>query len=601
MLVIFVFLLLFVMKSAKSSKQPWISSVSYTAFLYVSSVLYFFHQQKLSWTLGNFFLPITDFPKSTVIVLVSALIICGMVGGFLYLVKKEKLTKKYSLVKKDWLWFSGTILLIFGGALAFTSSRWAMNGIGNMRFDQIVFALTQPLKGSDPGQIQAFILQPFLEAVLFSIPILTVIYLISTYSLIKQKVQNYPKRRVLSLGFVGLFIGIFLSAKVIGYADIKAYYFESTEIYEQHYVDPKEVQLTFPKEKRNLIYIFMESMESSYLSTEYGGSQSQNLLPNLTTLAENQGIHFSHNGQIGGGMLQSPGANQTASSMVAQTSGLPLRPATSFGLTDGSGANSAEYFPGAYSLGEILSEQGYNQILLMGSKAEFAGRDQYFQQHGNYEIRDYNWAIENGKIPEDYYVWWGYEDDKLFDFAKETLGELASEDEPFNLTMLTADTHFEDGYATEETPNLFDDQYSNVIHASDQQIMDFLTWVQEQPFYEDTTIILSGDHLTMDSDFFLELDPEYQRSIYNVFLNTNQSSSVETTRQFSAMDMFPTTLSALDVKISGNRLGLGTNLFSSEATLVEQLGYENFESELMKGSEFYEEKLMYTEETTASE
>jgi len=237
----------------------------------------------------------------------------------------------------------------------------------------------------------------------------------------------------------------------------------------------------------------------------------------------------------------------------------------------------------------------------MGSKAEFAGRDQYFQQHGNYEIRDYNWAIENGKIPEDYYVWWGYEDDKLFDFAKETLGELASEDEPFNLTMLTADTHFEDGYATEETPNLFDDQYSNVIHASDQQIMDFLTWVQEQPFYKDTTIILSGDHLTMDSDFFLELDPEYQRSIYNVFLNTNQSSSVETTRQFSAMDMFPTTLSALDVKISGNRLGLGTNLFSSEATLVEQLGYENFESELMKGSEFYEEKLMYTEETTASE
>lgn len=78
MLVIFVFLLLFVMKSAKSSKQPWISSVSYTAFLYVSSVLYFFHQQKLSWTLGNFFLPITDFPKSAVIVLVSALIICGI-------------------------------------------------------------------------------------------------------------------------------------------------------------------------------------------------------------------------------------------------------------------------------------------------------------------------------------------------------------------------------------------------------------------------------------------------------------------------------------------------------------------------------------------
>ena len=34
----------------------------------------------------------------------------------------------------------------------------------------------------------------------------------------------------------------------------------------------------------NLIYIFMESMESSYASTQDGGALEYNLIPNLTKL-----------------------------------------------------------------------------------------------------------------------------------------------------------------------------------------------------------------------------------------------------------------------------------------------------------------------------
>lgn len=60
--------------------------------------------------------------------------------------------------------------------------------------------------------------------------------------------------------------------------------------------------------------------------------------------------------------------------------------------------------------------------------------------------------------------------------------------------------------------------------------------------------------------------------------------------------MFPTTLSALGVEIPGDRLGLGVNLFSNKPTLVEQLGYDQFQNELMKKSKFYNEKLMQTKE-----
>ncbi|MFR0813865.1 MAG: sulfatase-like hydrolase/transferase [Enterococcus casseliflavus] len=111
--------------------------------------------------------------------------------------------------------------------------------------------------------------------------------------------------------------------------------------------------------------------------------------------------------------------------------------------------------PGITSIGDILHDNGYNQILLLGSDADFGGRKKFYEQHGDYEIRDYNYANDHGWIPKDRKVWWGYEDEKLFEFAKNTLLEQASLDQPFNLTMLlAADTHFPDGYKNENTPEI---------------------------------------------------------------------------------------------------------------------------------------------------
>ena len=99
---------------------------------------------------------------------------------------------------------------------------------------------------------------------------------------------------------------------------------------------------------------------------------------------------------------------------------------------------------------------------------------------------DYNWAIKTHKIPSDYFEWWGYEDEKLFDFAKDTLTELASKGEPFNLTMLTTDTHFTDGYVCDLCENQYGQQYSNVLACNSRQVASFVEWIQQQDFYEDT-------------------------------------------------------------------------------------------------------------------
>ena len=77
---------------------------------------------------------------------------------------------------------------------------------------------------------------------------------------------------------------------------------------------------------------------------------------------------------------------------------------------------------------------------------------------------------------------------------------------------------------------------------------------------------------------------------HTVYINSSvQPEDSEWRREYSTFDNFPTTLASLGVDIQGNRLGLGTNLFSTEETLTELYGVEYVNEELMKKSELMDE------------
>jgi phosphoglycerol transferase len=82
------------------------------------------------------------------------------------------------------------------------------------------------------------------------------------------------------------------------------------------------------------------------------------------------------------------------------------------------------------------------------------------------------------------------------------------------------------------------------------------------------------------------------RSTYNVFINSRLSTENNLNRTFTSFDMFPTTLASLGVTIEGDRLGLGTNLFSDKETLAEELGLTYINEELSKKSEYYNLKFL---------
>lgn len=504
--------------------------------------------------------------------------------------------KKY---RRKQIWAS--ILLLLGNVVFFLT-LWLLQEYDKIYFDQVLFQM----KTSSVGVHRALAGSAVLWVGGFSLSITVVeifLYLLLSGNL-KGRIEcsrryiTYCATEVcrffrnkampLALSALVLCISIFVSQlDVIAYATTVS---TKSDFIEEHYVDPNSVTLNFPKEKRNLVYIYLESMENTYADTAAGGSIVTNYIPELTALA-NDNISFSNTAGIGGA-LSYAGTTWTAAAMVSQTTGLPVKvpiTADAYGSED-------EFMPGVVSIGEILEDEGYNQTLLVGSDAEFHGRKPYFVQHGNYSILDTNSLKEAGRLAEDYREWWGFEDEKLFTYAKEELSRLAAKEQPFNLTMLTADTHFPDGYACRLCNNNYDAQYANVLSCSSKQVYEFVSWIKEQPFYETTTIIISGDHLTMDSEFLEDIDEGYVRTTYNCIINAPISPEQEKNRQFATFDLFPTTLAAMGVTIEGDRLGLGTNLFSDKETLTEQYGFDALDKELQKKSEFYNTEFLGMDE-----
>lgn len=445
--------------------------------------------------------------------------------------------------------------------------------------DELIFHLSVPLEGTNKGMIREYLLLCVFPATVIIVLVIIILYCF----------RKHKKFFVLPILVFSCSLVMDIITTTYAWNELETgTYIEGQNIdsafIEDYYVSPVDVELIFPEKKRNLIYIFLESMENTYADIQNGGAFETNFISELTQLAqENEDFSGEEENLNGGNVLNS--TTWTMGAMFAHTGGLPLVVSINGNDMD----TQDEFFSGAVTIGDILDQAGYSQTLLIGSDATFGGRRLYYTKHGNYDIIDYNYALEKQLIPEDYKVWWGYEDKKLFEFAKEKLLELCSKDQPFNLTMLTVDTHFEDGYVCEQCQDTYgDNQYADVMACSSRQIKEFVEWIRGQDFYENTTIVLAGDHLTMDKDFCQDVDEEYVRKVYTNYINPGCKLKVNEHREYSTFDNFPTTLASLGVKIEGNRLGLGTNLFSSKQTLIERFGVEKLNEEILKKSAFME-------------
>ena len=401
------------------------------------------------------------------------------------------------------------IALVFTGVLCITMTDWGKQEFGDLPIDQGLVTFLSPTTGS--GQ------SDFISA--YEGPVVLSLLCASVFGIFIF--AHFHFRQVQRLVSLLLALGIFGGG--LGYGvhrfhllDLRNALFQESDLIEETYVDPRSAHIQFPEKKRNLIHIYLESMENSYMGQENGGFMYEDLIPELTTLA-GEGYNFSHRPNGPGGPESAVGTTWSVASMVNMSTGLPMKlPANrnDYRYKD-------RFLPGACALGDILHEAGYEQTLMFGADADFGGLSTYFKTHGDFKIMDYQYARKHGLIPDDYFVWWGFEDDKLYEFAKDEITRLSQTGKPFHFVMENADTHRPDGYLSPRADAPYPSPYANVLAYSSAQVADFVRWIQKQPFYENTTVVLIGDHLSMETNFFkyYGFPKDYRRSQYHVILN----------------------------------------------------------------------------------
>ncbi len=524
------------------------------------------------------------------------LILSALYDGKMFFTKNEEKKKMYVI-------FSVVSVVLFAlGMAALTGTIWGTETFGDLAPDQMLINIISPKEGTSDDIMSTMwtgpVFQTLAAVVFFCIFVFSPRILhfrkgekdITVFPVLARKIVSLVMAVSLFAGGVAYGINQFQLFKVL-----RMYVFESSFI-EDNFADPREVKMQFPENKRNLIHIYLESVENSFLSTDMGGYLDENLMQPLTDLAK-EGVSFSHNEKGFGGPVSTTGGTWSVAAMVNMYTGLPMKAPTkanSYGAAD-------NFLPGAVTIGDILASQGYEQSIMFGATAKFGGLNYFYESHGNFNILDYDAAKEKGWIPEDYKVWWGYEDDKLFEFAKTEITRLSETGKPFNFVMETADTHFPDGYVGPNTPTPRENQYANVIAYSASETEKFVRWIQEQPFYENTTIVLIGDHLSMDTKFFQDFDPDYLRTTFNLIINPAPGlldipEERTQNRWYFNGDMFPTILASIGVKIEGERLGIGTNLFSDVPTLFEEnggrKGWEKVDKIFEMKSDFYNKNIL---------
>lgn len=481
--------------------------------------------------------------------------------------------------------FSLFILLVITLIIVF--SYYMKKTYVQVPFEELYFYIFNGVSNSDSGM--------FIGAIMESLPYIVIIYslmiiILYDISFGKMKSKLYPFKSINRHRGIIIFV-LFIISCLIGLYNLNFFKYvkntsTSSNFIELNYVNPKNVNISF-REKRNLIFIVSESLETSFFTKSQGGYWNYEVTPELyKLLAEDDVVTFYDNNKAQG-MKMIKGAAYTTASVFANTSGLPFKVPI-----DGNSYHSENFMNGSYTLGDLLSDNGYYNELISSARTSFGGIKEYFTRHGNYSIIDvdslekYNLNFTNDDLGS-----WGFNDNYLFDVAKTRLSSISKKDKPFNLALITIDTHAKDGFIGKYSESKFKTQYENVYATQSKLIYDFVNWVRGQDFYDNTTIVIVGDHLSMQSEYFSSRNIK-DRYVYSCIINSGIKNVNNSHRQFTALDTYPTIISAIGGKVQYDRLGLGVDLFSGKKTMIERYGFGYVNEELSKKSQYYDEYII---------
>ncbi|MEB5923673.1 phosphatidylglycerol--membrane-oligosaccharide glycerophosphotransferase [Franconibacter daqui] len=312
----------------------------------------------------------------------------------------------------------------------------------------------------------------------------------------------------------------------------------------------KEPNKTIPDPQLNLVYIYGESLERTYFDDQ----AFPQLAPELGAL-KNEGLDFSKT-------MQLPGTDYTIAGMVASQCGIPL-----FAPFEGNAsASMSSFFPQNICLGDILKNSGYENYFMQGANLRFAGKDVFLKSHGFdhlYGAEELKGVVADPAYRND----WGFYDDTVLEQVWKKYEELSKAGKRFSLFALTVDTHHPDGfvsrtcqrksYAFEGKPN----QSFSAVTCSQEHIAALINKIKASPYFKNTVIVVSSDHLAMNNTAYKYLSKQDRENLFFILRGDKPQQDVVAVKR-STMDNGAT---VLDILGGDNFIGLGRSSISGQS------------------------------------
>lgn len=491
---------------------------------------------------------------------------CEFIGKRIELNEEQRL-KKTEIIS--------VVMVVFLSTKSFVFVHWALGVFPLEDTDRVIMTLRMPVEGFT----SLFVVDFFKTSTLFSIVLFAFTFIFF------MKVFKFFGKRKIVLVIPFLFFGIINAYWVvhnIPQSSIKQYVdfafsapppLEESQFFEENFTMVHDSLISADGNTKNLIVIFLESVENNFF--EY--------MPELKKIAQ-ENYSFNNGAGLGGG-YSVVGTTFTMSSIIANTTGLPLL-FFSRAVEKASNTGAYVYFPRQKSIFDILHNYEYENVFLQGTSSSFAGKRAFFMNHGIDQIYD----VDNIDLPKefsfdkhmaDFHP--GFSDKTLFDVAKGVLDTISHR--KFSLTMLTVDSHFPHGFWDEKCPIKPLDKsepevYKAILKCTSLNVASFVDWVKRQPYGENTMIVLIGDHPFMGKMIVGGIAPE-NRKFVNVYINP-QRPILNTQRTVTAFDMFPTILDGMGFYVKEGRLAFGRSLFNEEETLIEKMGKDSLDNALKR-------------------
>ncbi|WP_338505528.1 phosphatidylglycerol--membrane-oligosaccharide glycerophosphotransferase [Erwinia aphidicola] len=435
------------------------------------------------------------------------------------------------------LWFSA-VLVMLGVYIVLNASLLASNYFtGEGINDAVIYTITSSLSGAG---VQKYIL----PAVGLIITLL-LLFLLLSWVLRLRKNHNYSKLYSL----LALVLAVLSIKTTPAYQQvtnlIKSQMTKGDSDFYSHYQVPGK---SLRGDRPNLVYIYAESLERTYFDEH----AFPKLAPELNEI-KNNSLDFSNTEQL-------PGTEYTIAGMVASQCGIPL-----FAPFDGNASSSlSTFYPQNVCLGDILKSSGYQNYFYQGASLSFAGKDLFLSSHGfdhMYGFKELAGVVKDPKYRND----WGWYDDTVLEVVFDKYLELAQKNQPFSLFALTVDTHHPDGFISRSCQRKsypFDGKENKsfaAVACGQEHIARLIEKIRATPYFKNTIIVVSSDHLAMNNTAYKYLNQHDRRDLFFMLRGDDVSSKVISLKR-NTLDNGATVLDAMG---GDNFIGLGRSSLSS--------------------------------------